>query len=110
MKSIDSLAALMDEADKAGQQAGSAELPVAMIARDPAQPRRTFDDDKLRDLAASITAQGVVQPIVVRPDPDDAKRYILIAGERRWRGANRWFETIPAVVRSPTARTFLPFS
>ena len=108
MKSIDSLAALMDEADKAGQQTGSAELPVAMIARDPAQPRRTFDDDKLRDLAASITAQGVVQPIVVRPDPDDAKRYILIAGERRWRGAQiAGLETIPAVVRSPDSPDIL---
>ena len=108
MKSIDSLAALMDEADKAGQQAGSAELPVAMIQRDPAQPRRTFDEDKLRDLAASITAQGVVQPIVVRPDPDDAEKYILIAGERRWRGAQiAGLETIPAVVRSPDSPDIL---
>jgi ParB/RepB/Spo0J family partition protein len=108
MKSIDSLAALMDEADKAGQQTGSAELPIAMIQRDQAQPRRTFDEAKLKDLAASITAQGIVQPVVVRPDPDDGERYILIAGERRWRAAQiAGLDTIPAVVRSPDSPDIL---
>ena len=102
MKSIDSLAALMDEADKAGQNTGSAELAIATIKRDPVQPRRTFDEAKLNDLAASITAQGVVQPIVVRPDPEVPDGYILIAGERRWRAATiAGLDTIPAVVRSP---------
>ncbi|MGH8516207.1 MAG: ParB/RepB/Spo0J family partition protein [Panacagrimonas sp.] len=62
------------------------------------QPRRHFDEDALTELANSIAAQGVVQPIVVRPL--GAERYEIVAGERRWRAAQRaGLVSIPAVVR-----------
>jgi len=61
-----------------------ATLPVDLIQRGRYQPRRHFDEDRLRELADSIVAQGMVQPIVVRPVGD--RRYEIVAGERRsWR-------------------------
>ncbi len=79
--------------------AGTAlQIPLEAIERSPFQTRTKFNDQQLADLAASIAASGVVQPIVVRPLADG--RYQLIAGERRWlasRLANQ--QTIPAIVR-----------
>lgn len=73
-------------------------LPIDLIGRGRYQPRRNFDEDKLRELADSISAQGVVQPIVVRPIDDG--RYEIIAGERRWRAAQlAGLQEIPTVVR-----------
>ena len=75
-------------------------LPVEAIAPNPYQPRRTFDQEGLAELARSIEAAGVFQPIIVRrPDPN-LNRYELIAGERRLR-ATKMTErkTIPAIVR-----------
>ena len=74
------------------------EIPVDLIERNPFQTRTHFDPEKLTELAASIAASGVVQPIVVRPLPEG--RYQLITGERRLiasKQANK--ETIPAIVR-----------
>jgi ParB family chromosome partitioning protein len=72
-----------------GQGAGGSgpltSLPVDVIRRGRYQPRRNFDEDKLRELADSISAQGMVQPIVVRPVGE--REYEIIAGERRWRAA-----------------------
>lgn len=74
------------------------ELPVGQITPGVHQPRRHFDEVALEELSASIRAQGVVQPIVVRPRGVD--RYEIVAGERRWRAAQRaGLATIPAVVR-----------
>jgi ParB family chromosome partitioning protein len=74
------------------------EIPVDKIDRNPYQTRRGFDDGKLNELAASITASGVVQPIIVRAGADG--RYTLITGERRWLASQRAGKaTIPAVVR-----------
>ncbi len=74
-------------------------LPVDLIDRSPFQPRREFDPEKLEELAQSIRAQGVVQPILVRPL--EGGRYQLVAGERRWRAAQRAGLTeIPAQVRA----------
>ncbi len=62
------------------------------------QPRKTFDEEALQELARSMDSNGLLQPITVRPDEDD---FILIAGERRWRAACLLgWETIPAIVRS----------
>lgn len=73
-------------------------LPVDLIQRGPYQPRRDFDQDSLRELADSIGAQGVIQPIVVRPLAGE--RYELIAGERRWRAAQlAGLSDIPVVIR-----------
>ncbi|MED5240195.1 MAG: ParB/RepB/Spo0J family partition protein [Pseudomonadota bacterium] len=73
-------------------------LPVEYMERGRYQPRRDMSPDALEELAESIRAQGVMQPIVVRPLGE--KRYEIIAGERRWRAAQMAeLETIPAVVR-----------
>jgi ParB family chromosome partitioning protein len=73
-------------------------LPLDVIQRGRYQPRREFDPDSLQELADSIAAQGVVQPIVVRPL--EAGRYEIIAGERRWRASQLAGEhEIPVVVR-----------
>lgn len=80
-------------------------LPIARIERGRYQPRREFDPEALRELAESIVAQGVIQPIVVRPVADG--RYEIIAGERRWRASQQaGLAEIPVVVRDvdePTA-------
>ncbi|KUR72269.1 chromosome partitioning protein ParB [Novosphingobium fuchskuhlense] len=77
---------------------GLASLTVASIEPHPEQPRRHFDEDALEELAASIAARGVIQPVVVRPL--GAGRYQLVAGERRWRAAQRArLHEIPAIVR-----------
>jgi len=60
---------------------GLAQLPVAMIEPHPEQPRRHFDEAALDELAASIAARGVIQPVIVRPL--GSGRYQLVAGERR---------------------------
>lgn len=76
----------------------TATVAVDLIARGRYQPRRQFDEDKLRELADSISAQGVVQPVVLRPVAGG--KYELIAGERRWRAAQlAGLDRIPAVVR-----------
>jgi len=73
-------------------------LPLDVITPGRYQPRSVFDEDKLSELADSIRAQGVVQPIVVRPIAND--QYELIAGERRWRAAQiAEIADIPAVIR-----------
>ncbi len=73
-------------------------LPIDLIERGRYQPRRAFDPDSLRELADSIAAQGVIQPIVVRPIGDE--RYEIVAGERRWRASQQaGLSKIPVVVR-----------
>ncbi|MEA3274339.1 MAG: ParB/RepB/Spo0J family partition protein [Pseudomonadota bacterium] len=79
-------------------------LPVELIQRGRYQPRREFDPDSLRELADSIAAQGVIQPIVVRPVGEG--RYEIIAGERRWRAAQQaGLSEIPVVVRDVNEQT-----
>ncbi|HEY4008557.1 MAG TPA: ParB/RepB/Spo0J family partition protein [Acidobacteriaceae bacterium] len=74
------------------------EIPVERIDRNPFQTRKGFDEAKLDELAASIAASGVVQPIIVRPGVDG--RYTLITGERRWLASQRAGKaTIPSIVR-----------
>lgn len=72
-------------------------LPIDLIQRGKYQPRRNFDQDKLQELADSIAAQGIIQPIVVRPVEDG--RYEIIAGERRWRASQlASLQEIPVVI------------
>ena len=74
------------------------EIPIDQIDRNPFQTRSQLNEDQLSELAASIVANGVVQPILVRPI--DAGRYQLIAGERRWRASQLAGKTtIPAILR-----------
>ncbi len=74
------------------------ELPVELIAPNPTQPRRRFDQETLQALAGSLGERGVLQPVLVRPKAGGT--YELVAGERRWRAAQiAGLETIPALVR-----------
>jgi ParB family transcriptional regulator, chromosome partitioning protein len=83
-----------------------AEIPVGLIHANPRQPRKRFDHEATAGLADSIRAQGVIQPLLVRPRP--AGGYELIAGERRWRAAREaGVETLPAVVREAADRDAL---
>lgn len=79
------------------------ELGCDQIQPSRHQARRTFNEDTLEELAASIRAQGIAQPVVVRPVPNAARgaaTYEIVAGERRWRAASRiGLATIPAIVR-----------
>ena len=80
------------------QSQPSNELAVDLIQRGKYQPRGDMDPESLQELADSIVAQGVLQPIVVRPISD--QRYEIVAGERRWRAAQMaGLDVIPAVIR-----------
>jgi ParB family chromosome partitioning protein len=84
------------KAEASGESHGL-RVPIDRISPSPYQPRRSFDEVKIEELAASIRNQGIIQPLVVRRKED---RYELIAGERRWRAAMKAGLTeIPAVVR-----------
>jgi len=74
-------------------------IDVDLIERGPWQPREHFDENALQELADSISAQGVVQPIVVRQKTDG--RFEIVAGERRWRASQRaGLSQVPAVIKS----------
>jgi ParB family transcriptional regulator, chromosome partitioning protein len=78
-------------------------ISIAQISPHPDQPRRHFDEEALDELAGSIAQRGVIQPIVVRPIEND--RFQIVAGERRWRAAQRaQLHEIPAIVRSLSER------
>lgn len=86
-----------------------AEVRVDAVRPNPRQPRTAFDEDELAELVHSVREVGVLQPIVVRPLPDEdgAARYELVMGERRWRACREaGLETMPAIVRE-TADTDL---
>src|SRR5262249_14432368 len=96
--------------------AGAVELSLDAVAPDPDQPRSVFSADELAELAASLRAHRLIQPIVVTPHPDAAARsvtpYLILAGERRWRAARlAGLAAIPAIVRreemSPTDRLLI---
>ena len=95
--------------ENAGRTTGVKVLSVDRIESNPGQPRTVFDEDALRELAASITEHGVLQPILVRPLGDN--RYQLIAGERRWRATREaGIATIPALVEEIDDDTALEIS
>jgi ParB family transcriptional regulator, chromosome partitioning protein len=86
------------EAVRFGEAHTRSELPVDLIQRGKYQPRRDIEPESLRELADSIIAQGVIQPITVRPVAN--QRYEIIAGERRWRAAQlAGLNVIPVVIR-----------
>jgi ParB family chromosome partitioning protein len=105
------LAALLDEAVRSGaakpvaEEGGAApssgsgirEVEIGRIRPNPAQPRMHFDEESIAELAESIAERGVLQPVLLRPDGDN---FQLVAGERRWRAAQRArLHAIPAIVR-----------
>ncbi len=99
-KGLDSLFA--DLPDDAGGEASSSTLPLREIEPDPEQPRKRFDDDALNQLADSITENGLLQPIAVRPK-QVGRGYIIIAGERRWRAARlAGLDEVPVIIKDVT--------
>ncbi len=75
-------------------------LPIAFIRPNPFQPRKTFDEDELNDLSNSIREKGILQPILVRPVKGATDQYEIVAGERRWRAAQRAkLHDVPVVIR-----------
>ena len=100
-----------DAAHPAGEEL--ARLPLDLLQRGRYQPRRDMRPESLAELADSIRAQGVVQPIVVRPvdslGEGGPQRYEIIAGERRWRAAQMaGLSEIPAVIRQFPTRPRSP--
>jgi ParB family transcriptional regulator, chromosome partitioning protein len=78
-------------------------LPIALLRPNPFQPREHFEPELLEDLAKSIREKGILQPIVVRPVPNQPDEYQIVAGERRWRAAQKArLHEVPVVIRAFT--------
>ena len=97
----DALSTLFAEPAEPGDAlAGARQLPLALLDANPLQPRQVFDPRADADLAASIQADGVIEPVIVRPHPATPGRYLLVAGARRTRAARvAGLDTIPVIVR-----------
>lgn len=92
-------AAIEPEIGKEVQKKEILDIHVDLIQTNHTQPRCVFDDDKLLELAESIRIQGVLQPLIVRPHPQDRHQFMLIAGERRLRASKLAdLETVPCIV------------
>jgi ParB family transcriptional regulator, chromosome partitioning protein len=98
------LGALLGAAPTVSASRGGGTLPLSLMQSGPLQPRRGVHREPLEELAASIKAKGVIQPIVVRPLPagtPGSARYEIVAGERRWQAAKlAGLSDIPVIVRS----------
>lgn len=78
-------------------------IPIEKINPNPDQPRRRFDQAALDELAASIAEKGIIQPLILRVDPNKSDKYQIVAGERRWRAAQQaQLHEVPAIVREFT--------
>jgi len=89
------------------------EVPIADIAPNPYQPRRDFNTDELAELTASVSQQGVLQPLLITPTSDAKadKPYILVAGERRLRAARQaGLHTVPCTIRKAEANQILEWA
>jgi ParB family chromosome partitioning protein len=99
------LSALLGEEGEPGHAPvggdGARELAIELVHNNPDQPRQHFSEPELAELEASIRASGVLQPILVRPSSRTPGEYDIVAGERRWRAAQRaGLKTIPVLVRT----------
>ncbi len=108
------LAALIGEMDRLPDETTppvatlDRQIPIEFISRNPRNPRRLFTEADLEDLTQSIRKHGIVQPVVVRPVEGSPDRYELIAGERRWRAAQRaGITTVPVIIREVNDRVAL---
>lgn len=101
-RGLDALLSTSGQTVTPSPQANLRELPVDLLSRGKYQPRIDMHEESLKDLAESIRAQGIVQPIVVRSigKANGETRYEIVAGERRWRAAQlAGLETVPALIR-----------
>lgn len=83
-----------------GKSSATRMLPIEALHPSPYQPRRVFSDEGMSALVASVKTQGIVQPLLVRPDPKRSGEFEIVAGERRWRAAQvAQLHEVPVVVR-----------
>ncbi|WP_262271351.1 MULTISPECIES: ParB/RepB/Spo0J family partition protein [Microvirga] len=110
------LAALIGEV---GDEMGNVErkgfvprhVPVELLRPNPRNPRKVFDDDDLQELTQSIKDRGIIQPIVVRTIPNHREEYEIVAGERRWRAAQKaGLHKVPVVVVTIDDKTSLEYA
>lgn len=104
------LAALIGDAgsEPGERERGQRRIPIEFLRANPRNPRKTFDSNSLDELTESVREKGVVQPIVVRELPGQPGTFEIIAGERRWRAAQRAsLHTVPVVVIEATDRESL---
>jgi len=110
------LSALMADVDApevpaeegAARAAGATLVPIEKIKKNPQQPRKDFDRDQLQELAASIKARGIIQPLIVRPVSDNKDEYQIVAGERRWQAAQlAQLHDIPVIIREMDDQEFM---
>ncbi|MCJ2052679.1 ParB/RepB/Spo0J family partition protein [Methylobacterium sp. J-070] len=109
------LAALIGDFNEAGRTPARIEeqrkVPVEFLRPNPRNPRRSFGEAELAELAVSITQRGIIQPIVVRPIGDVPGTFEIVAGERRWRAAQRGgLDEVPVVVVEIDDRASLEFA
>ena len=112
------LSALLGDADKpapgggmAPQTPSASEIAIDLIRANPNQPRRNFKQEDLAELAASLKSHGVIQPVLLRPDPEEPGKYQIVAGERRWRAAQlAGVHALPAVIRDLDDKAMLELS
>jgi ParB family chromosome partitioning protein len=93
------LSALLGDADEAPKLPPRS-LPTELLQPGRFQPRRHFDEESLQALADSVRTQGILQPILVRRNPDNPNNYEILAGERRWRAAQTaQLHEVPVIIR-----------
>ena len=100
----------MEAGEAASSRAGPGvrNIPIELIEPNPDQPRKTFNEAELAELSESIAEKGLIQPLLVRPLDGAAERYQIVAGERRWRAAQKArLHEAPCVVRELTDRETL---
>jgi ParB family chromosome partitioning protein len=94
---------VVQAAAAADRNGGLKTVAITQLKPNPFQPRKVFDPQDLEDLTNSIREKGILQPLVVRPAPGQAEAYQIIAGERRWRAAQRaQLHQVPVIVRDMT--------
>jgi ParB family chromosome partitioning protein len=108
-KGLDALIPTHPEGEILSEFGGVLEVPLALIDANPHQPRRGFDEEKLKELAASIKEHGIIQPLVLSTqETGEQEKYALIAGERRMRAAQMaGLKTVPAVLREADSQDHL---
>ncbi len=99
MSDVSNPAAVLEQPTTSGTKT----VPIDQIYPNPDQPRRTFDEQALEDLTASISTKGIIQPLIVRRKPTSNGDYEIVAGERRWRAAQRaQLHEAPVIIRDFT--------
>ncbi|WIV50785.1 ParB/RepB/Spo0J family partition protein [Marivivens sp. LCG002] len=95
--------AMANETQEQSPKAPDLYVAVERVQPNPNQPRRSFNEDALSELASSIKEKGIIQPLIVRVMPSDPSKFEIVAGERRWRAAQRaQLHEVPVIVREFT--------